>query len=126
MEIDSQSGRRDRQVRAARNQALFREVNERVEKLNDAFSMLLPVGDFVCECADETCTKRIGVTLPEYEAVRSDGNLFLIAPDDAHYVADVERVVEKHERFWVVEKFEHGGRVAARLNPRTRKRLPDG
>ena len=126
METERQAGRRDRQSRAAQNQALFREVNERIESLNEPFTAEAPITDFVCECAEGTCTERIGVTVAEYEHVRGDGSRFLVAPADSHYFADVERVVERHDRFWVVEKFEHGGRVASRLNPRTRKRLGDG
>ena len=126
METRNAPRSRDRQVRAAKNQALFREVNERVEKLNEAFSLLLPVGEFVCECADAACAERIGLTMQEYEAVRAHASRFLVAPGDAHYVPEVERVVEKHERFWIVEKFEDGGRVAAGLNPRTRERIGDG
>jgi hypothetical protein len=116
----------DRQVRAAQNQALFREVNERIESLNEPFATEPSIGQFVCECADETCSDAIAVTVTEYERVRGDGSRFIVAPAEAHYVPAVERVVEKHERFWVVEKFEDGGRVAARLNPRTRTRLADG
>jgi hypothetical protein len=101
-------------------------VNERIESLSDAFSVEMPIGDFVCECADESCSERIGVTLAEYEGVRADGNRFLVAPAETHYFAEVERLVEMRERFWIVEKFEHGGRVAMRLNPRTRKRVGDG
>ena len=32
-----------RQVRAAQNQSLFREINEEINALNDSFSMLLPI-----------------------------------------------------------------------------------
>jgi hypothetical protein len=126
MEIEREAGSSDRQLRAAQNQALFREVNERIESLNGSFTAEAPISDLVCECADGACTERIGVTVAEYERVRGDGSHFLVAPADSHYFADVERVVERHERFWIVEKFEHAGRVASRLNPRTRKRLGDG
>jgi hypothetical protein len=126
METSRQAERRDRQVRAAQNQALFREVNERIESLSDAFSVEAPIGDFVCECADEGCSERIGVALAEYEGVRADGNRFLVAPTADHYFSEVERLVEMRERFWIVEKFEHGRRVAITLNPRTRKRIGDG
>src|SRR5215213_8942046 len=118
METKRQAGSRDQQLRAAQNQALFREVNERIESLNGPFTAEAPISDLVCECADGACTERIGVTATEYERVRGDGSRFLVAPADSHYFADVERVVERHERFWVVEKFEHAGRVASSLHPR--------
>jgi hypothetical protein len=126
MDTENHAVIRDRQVRAAQNQALFREVNERIESLNERPAAEASIDQFVCECADETCSDAVAVTLAEYEAVRGDGSRFIVAPAEAHYVAGVERLVEKHERFWVVEKFEDGGRVAARLNPRTRTRFADG
>jgi hypothetical protein len=97
---------RDRQVRAAQNQALFREVNERIGSLNEPFAAEAATGQFVCECADVTCSDAIAATLAEYERVRADGSHFIVAPAEAHYVPAVERLVEMHERFRVVEKFE--------------------
>src|SRR5215203_4270663 len=106
---------RDRQVRAAQNQALFREVNERIESLNERVAAEAATVQFVCECADQTCSDPVAVTPAEYERVRADGSHFIVAPAEAHYVAGVERLVEKRDRFWVVEKFADAGRVAARL-----------
>ena len=40
-----------RQARTARNQSLYRLVNERVEELNEPSNALVPVGEWVCECA---------------------------------------------------------------------------
>jgi chromosome segregation ATPase len=55
--------------RAARNEALFREVNERVEELHDKLTSG-GTAEFVCECADETCTERLALPLATYERVR--------------------------------------------------------
>jgi hypothetical protein len=93
-----------RAVRAARNQALFREVNERVQQINDAFESLLPRGDWVCECADQGCIERLSLTHEEYEAVRANGARFVVAPHADHLFPEVEALVERHERYWVVEK----------------------
>jgi hypothetical protein len=93
-----------RAVRAARNQALFREVNERVQQINDAFESLLPRGDWVCECADQGCIERLSLTHEEYEAVRANGARFVVAPHMDHFFPEVEAIVERHERYWVVEK----------------------
>ena len=108
----------DRGARAARNQSLFREINERVKQLNDGFSMVLPVGEWICECADDTCVEPIELSAQAYEAVRSDGTHFLVVPSDAHVFPDVERVTERNEHYWVVEKFGRAGEDADRLNPR--------
>lgn len=108
----------DRGARAARNQSLFREINERVKQLNDGFSMVLPVGEWICECADDTCVERIELSAEAYEKVRANGTHFLVAPTDSHVYPDVERVTERTECYWVVEKFGKAGEDADRFNPR--------
>src|SRR5438045_2099151 len=103
--------------RAAQNQALYREVNERIEELGEGhgFSLL----DFVCECAIETCAQRIALSVGEYEALRAMPTCFAVAPDEAHVVPGVERVVERSARYWVVEKVGVAGELAEALDPRT-------
>jgi hypothetical protein len=108
----------DRGARAARNQSLFREINERVKELNDGFSMVLPIGEWICECADDTCVERIELSADAYETVRANGTHFLVAPADAHVYPDVERITERTDRYWVVEKFGKAGEDADRFNPR--------
>jgi hypothetical protein len=44
--------------RAARNQSLFREVNEQVASLNQMFDELTPYGSWACECASVDCLER--------------------------------------------------------------------
>jgi hypothetical protein len=111
----------ERQVSAAKSQSLFREVNERVESLNESFSTMLPLGDFICECANNICVERIALSFPEYESVRDDPRRFCVAAGDLHVWPDVENVVERNERFWIVEKIEEAGRVAEGLDPRKRR-----
>jgi hypothetical protein len=108
----------DQGTRAARNQSLFREINERVKQLNEGFSMVLPVGEWICECADDTCVERIDLSGAEYEAVRNDGTHFLVAPADEHVYLDVELVTERNDRYWVVEKFGTAGEMAGKFDPR--------
>ena len=55
--------------RLARNQALFREVNERINELRRPTVSLV---EFVCECSDPSCTKSLSVAPGEYEAVRGN------------------------------------------------------
>ncbi len=87
-----------RDERVGRNEALFREVNERIKELAAVEGDF----DFLCECGDERCTVPIAMTVDEYEAVRADPRRFAVVP--GHDTADVERVVERNERFAVVEK----------------------
>jgi hypothetical protein len=105
----------------AQNQALFREVNERIKPLNEAFSFVSRLNDFVCECPVETCTAPIPMSVEEYESVRARADRFAVAPSDEHVGQGVERVVEKHDRYWVVEKVGRGREVAEHLDPRSRQ-----
>ena len=106
-----------RTVRAAENQSLFREVNERVERLNEGFAVFSEVSEWVCECADTTCVERISMTMTEYEAIRSDGNRFAVAV--GHELPDVEAVLDANDRYVVVRKFSPGAERARRLDPRS-------
>ena len=105
-----------RRVRAAQNQSLFRDINERIEQLNEAFATVLPLSEWVCECADTTCVAHIVLSLSEYEALRADPNRFAVVP--GHEVDEVERVVSRHERYVVVEKLGAGATVAVENDPR--------
>ena len=110
---------RDRETRAAENQTLFRGINERVKELNEAFSFVSPVGEWVCECADDACVERIEMSTAEYEAVRSDGSRFFVVPSDEHVWPDVESVIERTDCYWVVEKAGQAGSVARSHDPRS-------
>lgn len=57
---------------------LFREVNERIVRLNHRFEAT--EAEYLCECPDSLCAERLRLTLAEYEAVRSDPCRFLMAP----------------------------------------------
>lgn len=107
----------ERGDRAARNEALFRRVNERLEEVNEAFQVVTDQAEFVCECASLDCAERIQLTLREYEAVRSVSTQFVIKP--GHLLPDDERVVERHDEYLVVEKVGHAGERARELDPRT-------
>ena len=105
-------------LRAARNESLYREVNERIEELNKRFDAALEAGAaWVCECADTECTEPIEMTLGEYEELRSYPTRFAVLP--GHVVAGVERVVDTHDSYVVVEKVGAAAQVAAELDPRT-------
>jgi hypothetical protein len=98
----------DRQERAARNQSLFREINERIEDLNESFGMVLPLGEWICECANDTCVENVEMTAGEYEAIRNNGARFFVAPSKEHLWPDVEVVVGQNEHYWIVEKSRSG------------------
>ena len=103
------------EVRIAKTEALFRDVNERIAE--SAQGSASADAAFVCECADPGCTEQIEAPLGEYEQVRTDGARFLLVP--GHEDERVEKVVERRRRYHVVRKAN--GIVAAwarKLDPR--------
>jgi hypothetical protein len=115
--VTTETAREEQQRRAAKNQSLFREVNERERENNNNNGLWLA---FVCECTYETCVQEIELTPEEYEQVRENPTHFAVAASDEHVVPDVERVVERHERYWIVEKVGVAAAVAEKLDPRSR------
>lgn len=103
-----------REERLARNEALFREINERISAIGQRFGT--ETLDVVCECANDDCTQALGLTHADYEQLRSSGRLFAVAPGHEHL--EVETVVQTHTTYVVVEKHGAGARVAEQLDPR--------
>ena len=107
--------------RVARNEALFREFNERVERVADA-SDLREEGDslrieFVCECGNLDCLERVELTRAAYEEVRSDPRRFVVVP--GHEDMSIARVVAREEGYLVVEKIDEAAEVAIEHDPRS-------
>lgn len=106
-----------REERVARNESLFREVNEQIKQVNDELDARAET-DFLCECGDAGCTEPVSLTLVEYEEVRRDPTHFAIRP--GHSDPSVEKVLARNERFAVVRKTEpEAARVAVREDPRS-------
>jgi hypothetical protein len=74
-----------------------------------------PLDRYVCECFNSGCAQIVELTLSEYRAIRSDASHFVIVPDVLHTAPDVETVVERHDRYWIVEKTGEAGRMATDL-----------
>jgi hypothetical protein len=105
------------EVRVAKTEALFRNVNERIAEAASRFSS--DSTEFVCECSDQACTERVEATLGEYEQVRAEPTHFLLRP--GHEDTRMERVVERRgSRHAVVQKInELVVQTVRRLDPRT-------
>jgi len=104
--------------RAARNEVLFREVNEEVEALAERFDhdRSEPLR-LVCECANAECSEMIFVSTQVYEDVRSHSRRFVVRP--GHETTAVEQIVLVTADFAVVEKdTPTAARVAERHDPR--------
>jgi hypothetical protein len=100
-------------VRAAKNQSLFREANERIEQLSSDEERV----ECVCECVDLDCVEKILMTVEEYERVRAAPNSFAIKY--GHDDPSVETVTLHADHYVVVQKIGAGAAVAARLDPRS-------
>jgi hypothetical protein len=100
-------------VKAARNQSLMREVNERIEALAETAGEM----EFLCECADIGCIETIKMSVAEYERVRSSPTRFPIVV--GHDVPEFENVLEVSDGYVVVQKRGAAAEEAARLDPRS-------
>lgn len=95
--------------RQARNEALLREVNERLAQVDkagdDRMSGSSPgLFEFLCECGESAagCEALVEMTIEEYERVRSQSDRFAVYP--GHEQDEIEWVVERSDRFVVVDK----------------------
>jgi hypothetical protein len=95
-----------RKRRQALNEALMREVNERLAGLDrnagaswaDADELF----EFVCECSLPECEQHVRMTLGEYDGVRAQDDRFALVR--GHETGSIERIVRRTDRFVVVDK----------------------
>ena len=79
----------ERTRRVARNQAMYRQVNERLEDLNDALGEISREFRVVCECADVTCMEQITLSRQAYERTRANPTQFIVSPVFRRSVVEV-------------------------------------
>jgi hypothetical protein len=93
-----------RDERLAKNEALLREVNERIHEIGENLQVLPDDEqlDFRCECGRPECEDSVSMTPAEYERVRSDNDRFAVLP--GHEEEEIERIVEQTDRYLVVDK----------------------
>jgi hypothetical protein len=100
----------ERLERQARNEALVREVNERISSIDRAAAESGALDEhstfgFRCECGCEGgCPEVVWMTLEEYEVVRAQDDRFALLP--GHETAELERVVEGSDRYVIVDKVD--------------------
>jgi hypothetical protein len=103
--------------RIARNDSTFREANEKIAKAANEYEHGEQV-PFICECATESCTAIVKLSLAEYEEVRKSPTRFFVAP--GHQASEgVVSLLEDRESYVVLEKEGRAGEVAAELDPRS-------
>ena len=103
--------------RVARNNATFRESNERIAAAAEKYG-LRDVLPFICECVDASCTTIIRLTPAAYEKVRSNPRHFVTVPGHEQDADQFIRVVEETPGYVVVEKVGEAGEIATALDPR--------
>jgi hypothetical protein len=103
-----------REERIAKNEAVFRQVNERISDITDHEELI----EFLCECSDMDCIAPVAMTRVDYEHVRAESTWFFVVP--GHSTDEIETVVERRPRFHIVQK-DPGvpAAVAIETDPRT-------
>jgi hypothetical protein len=99
---------RETASRVARNEASFRDANERLEdkRIELALGGRTP---FLCECGDPDCTNLIALSIDEYERVRSHPTWFVLA---AEHRTEDDDTVEEHRDYAIVAKTGLAGCIA--------------
>ena len=103
--------------RIAKNEASFRDINERLKEGLERVTHASRFEEFVCECGNRDCEYMVPLTFAEYERVRRDSRHFAVVP--GHVFPEAERVVESHDRFQVVEKTGPSVDLADATDPRS-------
>jgi hypothetical protein len=97
--------------RFAENEALFRELNDRIDDTGERFFFEgEEAQNFVCECGHAGCKEWVTVKISEYEAIRSHPARFFVS--GGHDEPEAERVVAETSRFAVVEKIGEAAEIA--------------
>jgi len=94
-----------RDERLAGNEALFREVNERVAEVATHYIEVETHAErvnFTCECGRADCAEPISMTLVEYEAIRAEPTHFGVVPE--HELPEIETVIRRLPTYFVVKK----------------------
>jgi hypothetical protein len=100
--------------RVAKQEINGRRVNEAIERGRMADRT---DAAFVCECGRVGCNATLSLSLHEYEAVRTSFDRFFLVP--GHELPPVDRIVERHDGYFVVIKADGQAReMAAETDPR--------
>ena len=87
-----------------RTQAQFREINNWLEGYA---AVDVPADDeeqLLCECGIAGCGARITISHGDYARLRADPAVFAVFPDPSHVFSEVESVIARNDRYWVVKK----------------------
>lgn len=107
----------ERERRLAENEAFFRDLNEHIQRSAERLGGAEHGYEYICECGNRDCTLRVLMTMGDYEELRSHPTWFAIAP--GHELPEVERVVERRARYWIVAKEDGAAELVRARDPRS-------
>jgi len=105
--------------RAARNEEVFRSVNEQIETGAQRHGVTAPMR-FHCECDRDRCFEQIELEADRYQQIIAERYRFVIAP--GHEDPRIEKVVERHDGYCVVEKVGAAREALDQQHPQSRHR----
>jgi hypothetical protein len=107
----------ERERRLAKNESVFRAVNERIEQVAGAHGTDQHEFAFFCECSNADCTLQLRLTLAAYESARRDPAVFVVAP--GHELPQIEEVLQRTAGYQLVRKHGEAAELAEELDPRS-------
>jgi hypothetical protein len=106
-----------REERLARNESLFRDLNEQIEFVAKPLDPDAHLFAFFCECSNIDCTLSMPMPLTVYEEVRADPTTFVVAP--GHDLPEIEEVVRRTAEYQIVRKHGDAARLVTEDDPRS-------
>jgi hypothetical protein len=105
--------------RAARNEEVCRDVNREIEAGAQRHRVETPL-PFHCECSQASCVQTVALPPKDYERVANERYRFIVLA--GHEDPQIERIVEEHEIFHVVEKIGEAREQIDRDHPQQQHR----
>jgi hypothetical protein len=100
---------------AAKNEATFRNANERLEEKAEELELGERLTPFLCECEDEHCTEVLLLRRSDYEDVRAHPRRFIVVPG---HQEDDDQLIRGETDLAVIEKHGEEGRLVEQQDPR--------
>ncbi len=98
--MEESEGERARRI--GLNEAVFREINERIRAIHESVAGDEQEQQIICECGNADCAERITIAPAAYEALRAESDRFGVIP--GHEQPDFEDILERHAGFFIVSK----------------------
>lgn len=105
--------------RAARNEEIFRSVNDRIDQSAQQQDVDSPL-PFHCECDRASCFDKIDIRRADYERIVAHPYRFVLIP--GHEDSRVEQVVERNDDYLVAEKIGEARKRIDRDHPQQQHR----